>query len=255
MIAAGLLRNEEARFRDMDEDEAESPRMSQSPGARGGPHNRDIVDLRQGSSFKIFMSCKPPTFKGGDDALTCLRWIRKMEQTFSSAVFTEEQKVNYAIRMLEGQALEWWDSIALLISAGTRRAMTWETFSRKVRERFCSDGAIQRAEKEFLALQKGTLPIAKYNSIFSEKLQFARDYCPTEAKMIRRYVEGLPFEYRATVRQQSTLVAAMDEALRVEDDIASRDRTIARSGDKRKREGQFESSKKQDTNHDGGGQK
>jgi len=47
MIAAGMLRNEEARFRDMDEDEAESPMMSQSTGARGGPNNRSRLSLHQ----------------------------------------------------------------------------------------------------------------------------------------------------------------------------------------------------------------
>ena len=101
-----------------------------------------------------------------------------MEQTFRSADFTEDQKVNYAVRMFEGEALEWWDSVDQLLTKATRMAMTWEIFNNKVKERYCSVGAMQRVEREFLALQKGTMLIAKYNNVFTEKLQFARDYCP-----------------------------------------------------------------------------
>ena len=223
--AAGLLPNDERL-----EDEVQS---------RSVPRDRVVIeDDRRGSTFKTFMGCKPPIFKGGEDSLVCFRWLRKMDQTFRSADFTEEQKVNYAIRMLDGQALEWWDSVYQLLNEATRRAMTWDIFSNKVRERFCSAGAIQRAEREFLALQKGTMSIATYNTTFTEKLQFARDYCPTEEKLIRHYVEGLPYEYRATVRLQTTIGAAMDEARRVEDDLSIRDRAIVKFGEKRKWEGQ-----------------
>ncbi|KAL4564370.1 hypothetical protein LXL04_028431 [Taraxacum kok-saghyz] len=102
----------------------------------------------------------------------------KMEQTFRSADFTEDQKVNYAVRMFEGEALAWWDSVDQLLTKATRMAMTWEIFNNKVKERYCSFGAMQRVEREFLALQKGTTSIAKYNTVFTEKLQFVRDYCP-----------------------------------------------------------------------------
>ena len=83
------------------------------------------------------------------------------------------------------------------------------------------------------------MSIATYNTTFTEKLQFSRDYCPTEEKLIRHYVEGLPYEYRATVRLQTTIGAAMDEARRVEDDLSIRDRAIVKFGEKRKWEGQF----------------
>nr|KAJ0196255.1 hypothetical protein LSAT_V11C700369390 [Lactuca sativa] len=52
--------------------------------------------------------------------------------------------------------------------------------------------------------------------------------------LIRHYVEGLPFEYRAVVRLKTTLVEAMDEARKIVNDIAIRDRTTVRSGEKHK---------------------
>ncbi|KAL4579983.1 hypothetical protein LXL04_016155 [Taraxacum kok-saghyz] len=162
-----------------------------------------------------------------------------MGQPFRSASFTEDQKVNYSVLRLEGEALEWWDSVDQHLTEATRGAMTWERFSNKVKECYCSSGSMQRAEREFLSLQKGNMTIGRYNVTFNEKLQFARDYCPTEEK-----IKGLPYEYRATVRLQTTLEAAMDEARRVEDDLSIRDWATAKSGDKRKWEGQPGSFKK-----------
>ena len=104
--AAGLLPNDERL-----EDEVQS---------RSVPRDRVVIDDdRRGSTFKTFMGCKPPIFKGGEDSLVCFRWLRKMDQTFRSADFTEEQKVNYAIRMLDGHALEWWDSVYQLLNEAT----------------------------------------------------------------------------------------------------------------------------------------
>ncbi|CAI9282623.1 unnamed protein product [Lactuca saligna] len=71
------------------------------------------------------------------------------------------------------------------------------------------------------------MTIVKYNTTFTEKSQFATDYYPTEEKLICHYVEGLPFEYRAVVRLNTTLVEAMDEARKIENDIAIQDRTTA----------------------------
>jgi hypothetical protein len=52
---------------------------------------------------------------------------------------------------------------------------------------------------------KGGMLIAKYKTTFIDKLQFARHMCPTEESLVNRYVEGLPFPYRGTVRFKSTL--------------------------------------------------
>nr|KAJ0185533.1 hypothetical protein LSAT_V11C900484670 [Lactuca sativa] len=98
---------------------------------------------RRGSLFKTFMDYKPSTFEGGESVV---------------------------------EALEWWDTIDARLTEATRRAMTWEILSKKVKDHFCSEGSIQQAQREFLNLQKGSMTIAKYNTTFTEKLQFIADY-------------------------------------------------------------------------------
>ncbi|PWA69368.1 hypothetical protein CTI12_AA299170 [Artemisia annua] len=130
MIDAGLLVNRSGRNDDRREYEAESELNRY--GDRTQNYNRHAYNSR-GSTFESFMKCKPPSFKGSTEPLDCLRWILKMEQTFDSGEFTEPQMVKYAIRMLDGEALEWWNSVSLALSRTSRDNMTWDAFSNKIR--------------------------------------------------------------------------------------------------------------------------
>ncbi|PWA40521.1 zinc finger, CCHC-type, Retrotransposon gag domain protein [Artemisia annua] len=177
MIDGGLLPNRNfVNRRREDEAESDFNRYEDSLENHTRRHNN-----RVGSTFETFMKCKPPTFKGSTDPQVCFQWFLKMDQTFDSGVFTEAQRVSYAIRMLEGSALEWWNSVSRTLSSNARASLTWEAFSNK------------------------------YNTAFTEKLQFANKLCPDEESKVARYVEGLPYEYRTSVRSKTTLEEAMEE--------------------------------------------
>ncbi|PWA56067.1 hypothetical protein CTI12_AA422440 [Artemisia annua] len=222
------------------EDEAESDfnRCEDSLENQARRHNN-----RVGSTFETFMKCKPPTFKGSTDPQVCFQWFLKMDQTFDSGVFTEAQRVSYAIRMLEGSALQWWNSVNRTLSANVRASLTWEAFSNKVKTKYCSRSAIQRIERDFLNLKKGNMNIDQYNTAFTEKLQFANKLCPDEESKVARYVEGLPYEYRTSVRSKTTLEAAMEESKFIGDDIAIKNQDLGKIEEKRKLNGHTGSSK------------
>ena len=122
--------------------------------------------------------------------------------------------------------------------------MTWEAFSQKIQVHFCPTRQIRKVDREFLALEKDTMSIAKYNSVFSERLQFGKSYCATNAKQVEHYVEGLPLEYQSILRQRRSLAAVMDEAIRIEVDLTTLGRIVIKGGEKRKWEGLSESSRK-----------
>ncbi|PWA70411.1 zinc finger, CCHC-type, Retrotransposon gag domain protein [Artemisia annua] len=198
---------------------------------------------RVGSTFETFMKCKPPTFKGSTDPQVYFQWFLKMDQTFDSGVFTEAQRVSYAIWTLEGSALQWWNSVSRTLSANARASLTWEACSNKVKTKYCSRGAIQRIERDFLNLKKGNMNIDQYNTAFTEKLKFANKLCPDEESKVARYVEGLPYEYRTSVQSRTTLEAAMEESKFIEDDIAIKNQELGKVGENRKSEGHTASSK------------
>lgn len=61
---------------------------------------------------------------------------------------------------------------------------------------------------------------------------------------MKHYVEGLPTKYWANMRQHNTLAAAMDEAIQIEVDLATPERTIVKYGENREWEGHSDSSNK-----------
>ncbi|GJU62849.1 uncharacterized protein Tco_1244684 [Tanacetum coccineum] len=82
----------------------------------------EIEDVGQGSlsTHKMFMDCKPPFFKGGDDSLVCKRWVRKITQIIEAGNYTDRQKVKYAVLLLDGEAMEWWATINVNVIGAVR---------------------------------------------------------------------------------------------------------------------------------------
>ncbi|CAI9298905.1 unnamed protein product [Lactuca saligna] len=146
MHVAGLLPPE-------GENEGGDQSFDNEAHSRSVPRQEVVGAVRgRGSSFRTFINCKLPTFEGGESVVACLRWIRKMDQTFQSGEFTEDQNMNYAVLTFDKEALEWWDTIDVRLTKVTRRAMTWEILSKKVKDHFCSDGSVQQTQQEFLNL-------------------------------------------------------------------------------------------------------
>lgn len=108
--------------------------------------------------------------------------------------FTESRKVNYAILKLEADALDCWVVFDVVITEDARRAMKLEICSQQVQDCLCTPGKIRKIELEFLTLENGFISIWKYNTMFYEKLQFVKGYCPTDVKQVEHYTEGLPTE-------------------------------------------------------------
>ncbi|CAI9296635.1 unnamed protein product [Lactuca saligna] len=143
---------------------------------------------------------------------------------------------------LDGEALHLWEALDFVFPEATLDAMTWEAFNHSLQERFCLVGKMRNIKWEFLSLEKRTLSVAKYNLVYSDMLQFKENYCPTEAKQVEHYVEGLPPEYRANERQRKTLAAAMDEAIQIEVDMATPGHAFTKRREKKKCEGLSKSS-------------
>lgn len=67
--------------------------------------------------------------------------------------------------------------------------------------------------------------------------------------MVQRYVEELPYEYRAMVRSKATMIEAMDGACRIKKDVEVCEGTIGKGGEKSKSYGPSEFLKKNHSQH------
>ncbi|GJS52517.1 putative nucleotidyltransferase, ribonuclease H [Tanacetum coccineum] len=151
---------------------------------------------------------------------TRLRLLRDMEQTFESCDCDEQHKVKYAVRMLKGRVLDWWDTMCGALGTVIIAHLTWDSFSAKVKEGYCTTRDFFKIEEEFLTLKKRNRSIEKYSSAFIEKLCFAGCLTPDEET------------------QESKIV---------EDDIALREEENKSVSEKRKWKGSTGSSKKANT--------
>ncbi|KAI3746130.1 hypothetical protein L6452_08552 [Arctium lappa] len=151
-------------------------------------------------TFKAFLGCRLPQFKGTDDPVACMNWIREMEQDFRSSECGESQKDVFGSQMLRGAALTWWNVYSTSIESTVLAKLGWETFKKKVMEEFCNERAMDRIIDEFQGLKKGNLLVREYNKLFMDKLGLVGHLVPTEREKIKAYIKGLPTEMMNMVR-------------------------------------------------------
>ncbi|KAJ9553825.1 hypothetical protein OSB04_017870 [Centaurea solstitialis] len=177
------------------------------------PVNEELPKETHGCSYKTFVACKPPTYKGERDPVLALRWIEEIKMA---------------------DALHWWN-----VETGGRgtevvRSMPWKSFVAKFRSQFCLLAATKKMEEEFLQLKQGSLSVQEYTTRFIEKSRFAEIYVPTEERKVERYIWGLKGSIREFVmgKDPATFLAAINAAELIE---REKDRQMSEQmGEKRK---------------------
>ncbi|KAJ9546788.1 LOW QUALITY PROTEIN: hypothetical protein OSB04_019331 [Centaurea solstitialis] len=192
----------------------------------------------RGCSYKNFLGCKPPEFRGCNEPITCLYWFREMEMAFEASECDDSQRVKFASHLLKGEALTWWNLTRTSLTPGVLAVLPWSEFKRKMLEKYCSERALDKIEDEFRGMKKGNSPVSYYAKEFLEKLGMVEHLAPDEKAKIKAYVRGLPAEMKSAVRiaRVTTLHEAIEESLRVEDDIAQARAEHYQAGQKRKGE-------------------
>ncbi|KAI3771393.1 hypothetical protein L6452_02557 [Arctium lappa] len=197
-------------------------------------------------TFKAFLGCRPPEFKGSDNPLDCIAWVREMEQAFRSSECGEKQRVIFGSRMLRGIDLTWWDVYSASLESTVLDQLSWSTFKEKLLEEYCNERSLDRIKDEFQNLKKGGMSVREYSRLFMDKLGFVGHLVPTEKDKIKAYIKGLPSDMMSMVRvtKTSTLREAMEEAQLMEDAYSLGRDQGGRQVEKRKWEGSSMPSKK-----------
>ncbi|GKG14782.1 hypothetical protein Tco_0354382 [Tanacetum coccineum] len=80
--------------------------------ARGyGPvRGQDAAHVVRECTFARFMKCNPTVFCGTEGVVELQRWFEKTESVFGINEYAKGKKVKFAIAILQGPALTWWNS-------------------------------------------------------------------------------------------------------------------------------------------------
>jgi hypothetical protein len=85
-----------------------------------------------------FMRCKPVPFKGGQELVVNLRWLRQMEMVLESCGCPEDKKVMIVSRELKESVLDWWNRKKVALGTEYISRMSWSSFAMMFEAKYCT---------------------------------------------------------------------------------------------------------------------
>jgi len=87
-----------------------------------------------GCSLRDFASYHFRTFEGTEGPNVAEAWLTDIDVLYTTLGCTDEQKVQYIVLQLTGEAKRWWTARKVLL--GERTVITWEMFKEEYNRRF-----------------------------------------------------------------------------------------------------------------------
>ena len=162
--------------------------------SEGTGHNVEVsgTGSERLSLLRQFQNLNPPSFKGATEPAAAEAWVWKLEKMFKILKCTDQQKVELAVYMLEGEADDWWNDAQ---EGLLRREVTvaWDLFVKMFYQRYFSAAVQEKKEQEFLNLKQGDMSVDGYQPRFNALSRFAPHMVSDEEKKVRRFQKGLEF--------------------------------------------------------------
>ena len=116
-------------------------------------------------------------------------WLEKLQRLMEEVRCPLDQKVTYAISLLQGSAYDRWKSV--LRSPRLPDPISWEFFVQEFKAKYVSDMYRETKWKQFLNLKQRNLSVAKYGKEFSHLSKYAPESVLTQAFRCRQFENGL----------------------------------------------------------------
>ena len=169
-----------------------------------------------------------------DDAEKAEFWLENSIRVFDELSCTPEECLKCATSLLRDSAYNWWKT---LISVVPKERVTWEFFQEEFRKKYISERFIDQKCKEFLELKQGNMTVSEYEREFVRLSKYAREYVPTEAKMCRRFEDGLNEDIKVFVGilELKEMVVLVDRACKAEQLLKEKKKVEAETRNWKKR--------------------
>ncbi|KND53438.1 hypothetical protein BSCH_01328c [Candidatus Paraburkholderia schumanniana] len=192
-------------------------RMAGQQDQGRGNNNHNNNQKGEDKALERFQKFQPPKFQGGPNPDEAEGWLDRISDIFAALGYTEERQIVFAVFQFEGAARAWWN----VIRAKWEREQTpwtWANFTREFNEKFLPPIVQEQREAEFMRLCQGAQSVAEYETQFTKLARFAPDLVNTEAKRIRRFVQGLNVEIQDALAtaQLDTFSQVLEKAQRSE---------------------------------------
>lgn len=167
-----------------------------------------------------FKKLTPPQFKGTTNPTEAEAWIQEMEKIFAALQCSEEQKVIFAVFMLQGEANNWWEAAKRMLPAERAGVVTWPEFLKAFNEKYFPMVLRNKKMTEFLQIKQGDLSVSQYEAKFAELYRYASHLFTTDEQKAMHFEHGLKptIRTRLTAFELTKYSEVMHKALRVEQD-------------------------------------
>ncbi|XP_027927744.1 uncharacterized protein LOC114184626 [Vigna unguiculata] len=144
-----------------------------------------------------FLRHKPVEFTGGATPDEADAWLRECEKIFGVMNCADEQKLAFAVYLLNNDAEYWWASIQQQMETKEEQ-VTWANFRIRFLEKYFPDTTKQDREAEFLALQQGNMSVQEYVNKFEHLARYYSQAIIEEWRCLK-FEQGLKHELKKVI--------------------------------------------------------
>ncbi|XP_056166822.1 uncharacterized protein LOC130138004 [Syzygium oleosum] len=186
---------------------------------------RQAKELSEGGTtdsctFAQFRKADPPKFDGKFDPLKADGWIRSIEEIFRAENVHGNQKVNFATRYLEGEAICWWQGTRPALG-GTDVIISWKDFTEAFNAQFFPESFQAKMRSDFANVSQGSSSVMEYAARFNQLSRFEEGFVASEKRRAEHFQRGLRPDIRSILTPfvLTTYKDVLDRAIRVEQDM------------------------------------
>src|SRR2546430_14631222 len=111
-------------------------------------------------NFKEIRKLGATDFFGTTDPEEAEEWLRRTERIFFMMGSTPEDKFEYAISLLQGNAFNWWETVPNALARPA--VLTWDDFLYEFKEKYTPEMYRDQKQMEFFNLKQGSMTVAEY---------------------------------------------------------------------------------------------
>ncbi|GAB2223428.1 hypothetical protein Droror1_Dr00017569 [Drosera rotundifolia] len=102
--------------------------------------------------FQRLNAYRSKRFTGDDDLTVLKNWFGDMEKLYKAVGCSEKMKVSFGVYYLEGEANNWWTTVA---ERAELPNFDWEQLKELIRDRYYPESLRDRMREEFSSLEQG----------------------------------------------------------------------------------------------------
>ncbi|XP_042059547.1 uncharacterized protein LOC121804064 [Salvia splendens] len=156
------------------------------------------LDMRpRGGNFKELRKMGAVDFVGTTDPAEAEIWLKRTELVFNQMACIAEERFDYAVSLLQGDAYYWWETVPRAMIHPP--VLSWDDFLREFSDKYMPPVYRDEKQRELLSLKQGSMSVADYEVKFTQLSRYASTLLPTEQDKCRRFEEGLIYEIRSII--------------------------------------------------------